>query len=138
FVGVVGALDVDRVGRARPRAQFTADALLESVRIPVELVASVVAGCGGSLLFRILLGVGLLEHRRERHTETGERAAEFDHHDPPGRRPAEAGGLDRVLDRAGSGGTGKPPAMASNSASTSAGGSVAWARRRVRRPRTVR
>src|SRR5690606_10892854 len=76
FVGVVGALDVDRVGRARPRAQFTADALLESVRIPVELVASVVAGCGGSLLFRILLGVGLLEHRRERHTETGERAAE--------------------------------------------------------------
>src|SRR3954470_20737416 len=35
-VGVVSALDVDGVGRAGPRAQLAADALLEPVRVPVQ------------------------------------------------------------------------------------------------------
>src|SRR5581483_12192892 len=44
LVGVVGALDVDGVRRAGPRAQLAADALLQAVRMPVELVAAVEAG----------------------------------------------------------------------------------------------
>ena len=42
-LGVVGALDVDGVGGAGPGAQLAADALLQPVGIPVELVAAVVA-----------------------------------------------------------------------------------------------
>src|SRR6202042_11448 len=41
LLGVVRALHVDRVGRAGPRAQLAADALLQPVRVPVELVAAV-------------------------------------------------------------------------------------------------
>ena len=39
LVGVVAALDVDRVGRAGPGAQLAADALLQAVRVPVERCA---------------------------------------------------------------------------------------------------
>ncbi len=43
LLGVVGALDVDGVGRAGPGAQLAADALLQAVRVPVEHVPAVVA-----------------------------------------------------------------------------------------------
>ena len=43
LVGVVGALDVDGVRRAGPRAQFAADALLQAVLVAVELMAAVIA-----------------------------------------------------------------------------------------------
>ncbi len=42
LLGVVAALDVDRVGRAGPGAQLAADALLQAVRVTVEDVPAVV------------------------------------------------------------------------------------------------
>src|SRR4051794_38058876 len=55
-VVVVGTLDEDRVGRAGPRAQLAADALLEAVRVAVELVTTVEAGRRGARLLGVLLG----------------------------------------------------------------------------------
>src|SRR4051794_31180897 len=68
-VGVVRALDVDGVGRAGPGAQLAADALLQPVRVPVELVAAVVARLGGDLDLGVLLGHHTREHGRERDAE---------------------------------------------------------------------
>src|SRR5439155_639784 len=73
LLGVVPALDIDRVGRAGPGAQLAADALLQPVRVPVELVPPVVAGRGRGADLRVLLGDDLLEHRREGDPETLER-----------------------------------------------------------------
>src|SRR5882757_720475 len=64
-LGVVTALDVDRVGRAGPGAQLAADALLQAVRVPVEHVPAVVARGGRVDVERVLLRVDLLEHGRE-------------------------------------------------------------------------
>ena len=47
LLGVGRALDEDGVGRAGPRAQLAPDALLEAVRVAVELVPTVVAGWPG-------------------------------------------------------------------------------------------
>src|SRR5699024_12111822 len=87
LLGVVGALHVDRVRRARPRAQFAADAFLEPVRVAVELVPAVEAGRGGHLLLRVLLGVGLPEHAQEGNAEPGDRfeALRNPRHDRPPR-----------------------------------------------------
>ncbi|MGX1118770.1 hypothetical protein RKD37_004133 [Streptomyces ambofaciens] len=71
LVGVVRALDVDGVGGAGPGAQLAADALLQAVRMAVELVPSVEARSGGLLLLRVLLGQPLLEHGLEGHAEAG-------------------------------------------------------------------
>src|SRR3954467_960779 len=65
FLCVVRALDVDRVSRAGPGTELASNALLEAVRVPVENVPTVPAGRGRLLLFGVLLGVDLLEHRRE-------------------------------------------------------------------------
>ena len=79
LLGVVRALDVDRVGRAGPGAQLAADALLETVGVAVEQVAAVEARRGGLLLLGVLLGHDLLEHRAEGHAEALERAQEVGH-----------------------------------------------------------
>src|SRR3954447_7190142 len=68
-LGVVAALDVDGVRRARPRAELAADALLQAVRVPVEDMPAVVARLRRVEVERVLLGVDLLEHRRERQPE---------------------------------------------------------------------
>ena len=72
-VVVVRTLDVDRVGRAGPGAQLAADALLQPVRVPVELVPPVEARRGRPLDLGVLLGLQLAEHRREGHPEAGDR-----------------------------------------------------------------
>src|SRR5674476_462847 len=71
-VGVLGTFDVDRIRGARPGAQFAADALLQAVRPPVELVTTMEAWCGRLLFERVLLGDGLAKHRAERDTESGD------------------------------------------------------------------
>ena len=87
LIGVVGALDVDRVGRAGPGAQLAADALLQAVGVAVELVAAVVARLDRTRLLRILLGDVFFEHRRERHAEPGDAIQEFSHSRSPCSQP---------------------------------------------------
>src|SRR5690606_3755448 len=74
---VVGALDEDRVRRARPGAQLAADALLQAVRVAVELVAAVVARLRRHLLERVLLGDRGPEHRGEGDPEAGDGCEEL-------------------------------------------------------------
>src|ERR1700729_2782882 len=83
LLGVVGALDVDRVGRARPCAQFAADALLQAVGVAVKLMTAVVARLHRARIFRVALGDGPSEHRAERDAESGERTQEFSHVQSP-------------------------------------------------------
>src|SRR5690606_18457730 len=71
LLGVVRALHVDRVGGTGPGTQLAADALLQAVRMTVELVPSVEARSGGLLLLGVLLGEPLLEHGLEGHAEAG-------------------------------------------------------------------
>src|SRR5690606_11195528 len=66
---VAGALAVDRVRRARPRAQLAADALLQAVRVPVELVPAVEPRLHRRLLARVLLGDDRPEQRGHRDAE---------------------------------------------------------------------
>src|SRR6478609_879439 len=75
-VDVGRALHVDGVGRAGPRAQLAADALLQAVGPAVELMAAVEARCRRELLERVLLGDDLLEHRPEGDAEPGDRVPE--------------------------------------------------------------
>ena len=70
-VGVVSALDVDRVRRAGPRAQLAADALLQPVGPAVQLVPAVEPRRGRLLVERVLLGEHLAEHRPEGDAEPG-------------------------------------------------------------------
>src|SRR5262245_13843256 len=81
--GVVGALDIDRVRRACPRAQLAADTLLQPVRMPVELVPAVESRRYLLLLLRVVLGVLLPEHRLEGDTEAGEGLQRVSHVVPP-------------------------------------------------------
>src|SRR5690606_21819097 len=69
LLGVVAALDVDGVRGACPRAQLTTDALLQPVRMPVELVTAGITRRGRRPGLRVLLRGHLLEHRREGDTE---------------------------------------------------------------------
>src|SRR5262249_5208341 len=80
LLGVVTALHVDRVRRASPGAQLAADALLQPVRMPVQVVPAVVAGRGGPHLVRVLVGEALLEHLTEGQPEALQRVK---HHYPP-------------------------------------------------------
>ena len=64
--------DVDRVGRAGPGAQLAADALLQPVGVPVELVAAVEAAGDGVRVLGVGLRDGLLEDRPERDAEPRE------------------------------------------------------------------
>src|SRR5262249_6339766 len=77
LLGVVAALDVDRVRRAGPRAQLAADALLQPVRVAVEDVPAVVPRRGGYALLGVLLGDDLLEHVREGHAEAAPGAHDY-------------------------------------------------------------
>src|SRR5699024_9654837 len=77
LVVVVLALDEDGVRGAGPGAQLAADALLQTVRVPVELVAPVEARLGRPLHLRVLLGGDLAEHRREGHPEPGDGSEEL-------------------------------------------------------------
>src|SRR2546430_888234 len=63
-LGVVAALDVDRVGRAGPGAQFAADALLQPVRVAVEDVPAVEARGGRGPYIPVLLRGHPLGHVR--------------------------------------------------------------------------
>src|SRR5690606_36254555 len=85
LLGVRRAFDVDRVGRAGPGAQLAADALLQPVRVPVELVPAVEPGCDLVRLLRILGGHHLLEHHPEGDAEAGDRVEEARHVHPPPR-----------------------------------------------------
>src|SRR5665811_143951 len=71
-IGVLGAFDVDGVRGARPGAEFAADALLQAVRPPIELVSAVETGRGHLLLEGVLLGDSFAEHRAEGDTESGD------------------------------------------------------------------
>jgi hypothetical protein len=71
-VVVVGALNVDGVRRTSPIAQLAANALLQAVRMPVELVATVVTRLGGTLDLWVLLGLQLAKHRRKSDAESGD------------------------------------------------------------------
>src|SRR5918998_4023437 len=82
LVGVVPALHVDRIRRASPGAQLAPHALLQPVRVPVELVFTVKARCGDLLDLGILFGHDLLEHRREGDPETLDRI-KHSHGRPP-------------------------------------------------------
>src|ERR1044072_7083961 len=62
----------DRVAGACAAAQLAAHALLQAVRMAVELVPSVEPGSGGRLRLRVLLGQPLLEHGLEGHAEAGD------------------------------------------------------------------
>ena len=70
LLGVVTALDEDRVRRAGPGAQLAADALLQAVGMPVQLVTAVVAGRRRQRVARIVLGDHRLEHGGEGDAET--------------------------------------------------------------------
>jgi hypothetical protein len=76
---VVPALDVDGVRRAGPRAQLAADALLQPVRPPVELVMTVEPRRGRPLVLRILDGLDLPEHLLEGDPEPLDRVEEIKH-----------------------------------------------------------
>ena len=88
LLGVRRTLDEDRVRGAGPRAQLAADALLQAVGVPVELVAAVEARLRGVLvlLLRVLLGVHLLEHGQEGGPEAPDGLGELRHWGPPVRR----------------------------------------------------
>ena len=73
LVGVLRALDVDRVRRAGPGAQLAADALLQPVGPAVQLVTTVEPRGGHLRPVRVLLGEGLAEHRLEGDAEPGDR-----------------------------------------------------------------
>src|SRR5262249_37384420 len=81
--GVVGALDVDRVRRARPRAQLAADALLQAVGPAVQLVTAVEARRRGLLDLGVLHHLGLAEHLVESDAEPLDRVQEIKHGWPP-------------------------------------------------------
>jgi hypothetical protein len=66
----------ERVGRARPRAELAADALLEAVRVPVKHMPAVVARRYRNRHERVLLGVDLLEHRAEGQPEAPRESAQ--------------------------------------------------------------
>src|SRR5690606_23868013 len=87
-LGVVRALDVDGVRGAGPGAQLTADALLQAVRPPVQLVPPVEARRGRPLLLRVLDGHRLLEHVVEGDAEPldGVQPISCSHWSPPWRR----------------------------------------------------
>src|SRR5262252_2267772 len=77
--GVVRAFHVDGVGRAGPRAQLAADALLQAVRPAVELVTAVEPGRGGPFLLGVLDRVDLPEHLPEGHAKPLDRTKELRH-----------------------------------------------------------
>src|SRR4029079_18922132 len=76
---VVPALDVDGVRRAGPRAQLAADALLQPVRPPVELVVTVEPRPGRPPLLRVVDRLGLPEHLLEGDAEPLDRVEEIKH-----------------------------------------------------------
>src|SRR5256714_5155958 len=120
-LGVVAALDVDRVRRAGPRAQLAADALLQPVRVAVEDVPAVEPGRGRSPYLRVLLGDHLLEHVREGDPEPSDRIQGT--HGCSSEEPTDTGsrwasirfrcGLGGT--RRSIGGTGKPPSWGGTS-----------------------
>src|SRR3569833_3374484 len=83
LLGVVGALHVDRVRGAGPRAQLAAHALLQPVGPAVELVTAVETRRGWLLDLRILDRLGLHEHLVEGDTEPLDRVQEIKHGWPP-------------------------------------------------------
>src|SRR6266566_3612462 len=78
-LGVVRPLHVDGVGGAGPGAQLAADAFLQPVRPPVQLVAAVEPRHRGFLLLWVLDGVDLPEHLPEGDAEALDGAQELRH-----------------------------------------------------------
>src|SRR6266566_3772010 len=78
-LGVVRPLHVDGVGGAGPGAQLAADAFLQPVRPPVQLVAAVEPRRRGFLLLRVLDGVDLPEHLPEGDAKALDGAQELRH-----------------------------------------------------------
>src|SRR5262249_16360906 len=85
LLGVVRALDEDGVRGTGPRAQLAADALLQTVRPPVQLVPPVETRRCGPLLLRIVDGHRLLEHVVEGDAESLDRVQPIScsHWSPP-------------------------------------------------------
>src|SRR5262249_10847717 len=85
LLGVGGPLHEDRISRAGPGAQLAADALLQTVRPPVELVAPVEPGSGRNLHLRVLDRLHLAEELVEGDAEPldGIQEASEAHSGPP-------------------------------------------------------
>src|SRR4029453_7548514 len=124
-------LDVDRIRRAGPGTQLAADALLQRVRPAVELMPTVEPGRGDPWPVGIVDGECLAEHRLEGDSEARHRVEEAHQPRPSPGSSAPSGpsvdGASSALSTVASsgstwspiGGTGYPPANASNSVSTS-------------------
>src|SRR5205085_6587190 len=77
LLGVLRALDVDRVGRTRERAELAADALLQAVLVLVEQMAADVRSRRRLHdPLRVLLGDVAAEGLLERHAEAAREASE--------------------------------------------------------------
>src|SRR5262249_36258226 len=61
----VGVFGEDRIRWARPRAELAADARLQPIWIPVELMPAVIVRRRRTRLLRILLCLRLFEHRHK-------------------------------------------------------------------------
>ena len=137
LVGVGRPLDVDRVGRAGPRAQLAADALLQAVGPAVELVPAVEARRRGQLLEGVLLGDDLPEHGPEGDPEPGDRVPELflegGHQACTLLSSSKVSGAaePRTAPPVGIGGTGKPVVVPSASSVSSSAASPR--RKRVRK-----
>src|SRR5439155_575886 len=122
---VVATLDVDRVRRAGPGAQLAADALLQTVRVPVEDVPAMEPGCRRAPDLRVLLGDHLLEQVREGDPEAPDRIQGTHAGSSVSDSPAPTDTGSRCASRCGnrglggtrrsSGGTGNPPSCGGSS-----------------------
>jgi hypothetical protein len=80
--GVIESTDVDAVGGTDTGTEFTADALLKTIGVTVELVTAMEAWLWWKLvaLFWVLLGGDLLEHRQECDTESPHNLRQLRHY----------------------------------------------------------
>ena len=87
FLGVLRTLDEDRIRRTGPGAQLAPDALLQTVWVAVQLVATMKTRLNRKIAtaldLGVLLGVDLLEHRHEGDTKALDRAPHISHRCSP-------------------------------------------------------
>src|SRR5207248_5430111 len=78
--GVLGRNDADAVRGAGSGAEGAADALLQAVLVPLQLMASAIAGIDRALVFRVLLRDRLLEDLLQRDAEPLQRLRDDGHY----------------------------------------------------------